>query len=325
MPIGPRVGTTVTNQSQTVNRTSNDSEKEDKKPVPVSFVPQHAKFTFDEIILPKNTLDSIQNALAIKNNSDLVFETWGFNDTHKHSKKIGINLYGPPGTGKTMVAHAIANELQKKIMIINYADIESKYVGDTPKNLTQAFEVAKSTGSILFFDEADAILSRRVTNMNNATDTSVNQTRSVLLTLLNDYQGVILFATNYISNFDPAFMRRILAHIQFELPDYDCRVKLLQRLIPKKLPHKIDIHQIAKNFDNLSGSDLSNAVLMSAFKAARNQQSAVDHHDLHEALESVVKSKNANLGQSGDVKVETRPVTEEYASEQLKKHGGEIK
>lgn len=90
-------------------------------------------------------------------NSEKVFEKWGFKNTHKFSRRIGINLYGAPGTGKTMAAHAIAKNLGRKILIVNYADIESKFVGETPKNIRKVFEVAQKSNSILFFDEADAI------------------------------------------------------------------------------------------------------------------------------------------------------------------------
>ena len=67
----------------------------------------------------------------------------------------------------------------------------------------------------MFFDEADAILSKRVTNMTQAVDVSVNQTRSVMLMLMNEFQDFIIFATNFIENFDPAFMRRISVHVKF--------------------------------------------------------------------------------------------------------------
>ena len=93
------------------------------------------------------------------------------------------------GTGKTMAAHAIANALHKEMICVNYADIESKYVGETSKNLTNLFHTASEKDIIIFFDEADALLSKRVTNMSSSTDVSVNQTRSVLLTLLNDYEA----------------------------------------------------------------------------------------------------------------------------------------
>lgn len=121
-------------------------------------------------------------------NSKKIFEEWGLQKVFKQSRQIGINLYGAPGMGKTMAAHSIAKYLGRKILVVNYADIESKYVGETPKNIRKAFEAAKSSGSILFFDEADAILSKRVTNMTSATDVSVNQTRSVMLMIMNDYQ-----------------------------------------------------------------------------------------------------------------------------------------
>lgn len=103
-------------------------------------------------------------------------------------KQIAINLYGLPGTGKTMAAHAIASALKRPMFAVNYADIESKYVGETSKNLTRLFKEAELIDAIIFFDEADAMLSRRVTNMSNSTDVSVNQTRSVLLTLMNNWR-----------------------------------------------------------------------------------------------------------------------------------------
>ena len=209
-------------------------------------------------------------------NSEKVFETWGFKNTHQFSKRIVINLYGAPGTGKTMAAHAIAKNLGRKILIVNYADIESKFVGETPKNIRKAFEAAKKSNSILFFDEADAILSKRVTNMTQAVDVSVNQTRSVMLMLMNEYQDFIIFATNFISNFDPAFMRRISMHVKFELPDEECRKKLWAMYIPKELPNNLDIDELAKKFSGISGSDIANAMLNSAFKTARLGLDEVD-------------------------------------------------
>ena len=209
---------------------------------------------------------------------------WGFKETHKYSRRIGVNLYGLPGTGKTMAAHAIAKNLGRKILVVNYADIESKFVGETPKNIRKVFEVAKSTDSILFFDEADAILSKRVTNMTQAVDVSVNQTRSVMLMLMNEFQDFIIFATNFISNFDPAFMRRISIHIKFELPDFECRKKLWAMYIPKMLPNNIDIDEISKKFDGISGSDISNAMLNAAFKAARLKSDFLDKKLVFEAI-----------------------------------------
>lgn len=312
MAIGNRIDTKMVEKEMEVKKSKVEND--------IIFVPALPKYTLDDIILPDSTMAAIDRTLAIRDKSKLVFEKWGLSKTHKHSKKVGINLYGPSGTGKTMVAHAIAHSLNKKIILINYADIESKYVGETPKNLTKAFQTAVETDSILFFDEADAILSRRVTNMSNATDTSVNQTRSVMLTLLNEYQGVILFATNYISNYDPAFMRRILAHIEFQLPDEAARKKMLMKLIPSEMPSRINSDIIARKYEGVSGSDIANSILLAAFKGAQSEQQIVEHIFLEEALDEVKRSQFAN---NGNVKVESRMVSEEYVEQQLSQKGVE--
>ena len=163
------------------NNTKSAPVKENVKPKEEVFIPEEPKFSLDDIILPQATKDQIMDVATYAENSYRVFEIWGFKKTHKYSRRIGVNLYGAPGTGKTMAAHAIAKNLGRKILVVNYADIESKFVGETPKNIRKAFEAAKATNSILFFDEADAILSKRVTNMTQAVDVSVNQTRSVML------------------------------------------------------------------------------------------------------------------------------------------------
>ncbi len=282
MPINPK-------------RVGDEPKQEKIQPVEEVFIPEEPKFSLDEIILPAEVKAQILDIATYADNSHRVFELWGFKRTHKFSRRIGVNLYGAPGTGKTMAAHAIARELGKKILIVNYADIESKFVGETPKNIRKAFDAAKKSDSILFFDEADAILSKRVTNMTQAVDVSVNQTRSVMLMLMNEYQDFIIFATNFIENFDPAFMRRISVHIKFTLPDEDCRKKLWRMYTPPEVPNNLDFDELAKKFDGISGSDISNAMLNAAFKAARLKLDELDKNLVFEAVENILASKRANL------------------------------
>ncbi|MDP3177986.1 MAG: ATP-binding protein, partial [Spirochaetaceae bacterium] len=132
--------------------------------VPASLSPRAPRYSFEDAVLGQRTREAVLEALAAREHYRLVFEDWGLGKSHREGRRIGINLYGPPGTGKTMVAHGIASRLGKLIMCVNYADIESKFVGDTPKNLTILFSVAREADAVLFFDEADAILSRRLTN-----------------------------------------------------------------------------------------------------------------------------------------------------------------
>lgn len=271
-----------------------EPKQEKIQPVEEVFIPEEPKWSLDEIILPDDVKNQILDVATYADNSHRVFELWGFKRTHKYSRRIGINLYGAPGTGKTMAAHAIAKNLGRKILIVNYADIESKFVGETPKNIRKAFEAAKNSNSILFFDEADAILSKRVTNMTQAVDVSVNQTRSVMLMLMNEFQDFIIFATNFIENFDAAFMRRISIHIKFTLPDEECRKKLWRMYTPLEVPNNLDFDELAKKFDGISGSDISNAILNAAFKAARLKLDELDKNLVFEAVENILESKRAN-------------------------------
>ena len=287
----------------------------------IEFFPEEPKYSFDEIILPQDVKDKILDVANYAENSKKVFEEWNLQKVYKQSKRIGINLYGAPGTGKTMAAHAIAKYLGRKILVVNYADIESKFVGETPKNINKAFEAAKKTNSILFFDEADAILSKRVTNMSQAVDVSVNQTRSVMLMVMNDYQDFVIFATNFIENFDPAFMRRISMHIEFKLPDFECRKKIWQHYILPTMPNNIDIVELSEKYDGLSGSDIANAVLMAAFKTARRNLNCVDKKFVFDAVEEIIASKNANQG----VTVEKNFVSEEYVKNRIEKKNGVVK
>lgn len=314
MGIGKRTAPTDSYEDTTKNSSGQSSKKKEE----VVYLPEEPKFSLNDIVLPTAVKEKILDIAEYAQNSKLVFEVWGLDETHKYSKRIGINLYGAPGTGKTMAAHAIAKHLGRKILVVNYADIESKYVGDTPKNIRRVFEAAKSTNSILFFDEADAILSRRVTNMSNATDVSVNQTRSVMLMLMNEFQDFIIFATNFIENFDPAFMRRISMHVEFPLPDLDCRKKLWQMYVPQKMPTNVDFDEVAEKFDGISGSDISNAVLNAAFKAARRKFKSVSKELFFEAINDILASRAANSKK--EVTVTKRFVSEEYVQAQINKN-----
>lgn len=284
MPFVPNTPTSVKKQ-----------ENETKTPLTEkNFQLSYPKYQLSDLIITDTLYSELQTIIKAQQCWRKVFEEWNLGSVMKQRKNLFVNLYGTPGTGKTMAAHAIAHALQKQMICVNYADIESKYVGETSKNLTALFAYAKTQNVIIFFDEADALLSKRVTNMSHATDVSVNQTRSVLLTLLNDYDGMVLFATNFISNYDAAFMRRIQYHVKFELPNADLRRKLWRMYIPKEMPALINFNEIADRFDGVSGSDISNAVLKAALKAATNNENSIPQSHFEEAVQEIIDSKKAN-------------------------------
>ena len=273
-----------------------------------------AKYDLSDLILDQSTASQLLDVISYFQNRTLLFETWGLGQRFPQQLCLAVNLYGPPGTGKTMGAHAIAKAISMPLICVDYAEIESKYVGETSKNLSDLFRTAQEKQAVIFFDEADALLSKRVTNMTSATDVSVNQTRSVLLNLLNGYQGVILFATNFIQNFDAAFLRRIKFHIEFHLPDQALRERLWRLYIPDKMPCQADFAYLAATYDGVSGSDIANAVFSAAVSAARERETMVTQPYLEKAIQSVLRVKRAN---AGGVTVSVRRISEEEAQQKM--------
>lgn len=253
-----------------------DGKKADKGNdyVPV-FMPVKPWYDFSQIILPKDTKDSIEENLKIIQKKDLIFSKWGFSEIEPVLKMI-LNFYGPSGTGKTMCAHAIAKKLDKPLLALNYAEIESKYVGDAAKNLKKAFDTAKDLDAVMFFDEADSFLGKRIENVSHGSDQAINSLRSQMLILLEEFSGIVLFATNLVSNFDKAFESRILDHIKFELPDKKARAEIIKAKMPSKLPlerpfAEEDFLEAADLIEGFSGRDIKNAVLkMLAEKAKKD-------------------------------------------------------
>lgn len=279
----------------------------------------HPKYKLNDLVLDSDTLAKLLEVVSYFENRELLFVTWGLAERFSQEEGLAVNLYGPPGTGKTMAAHAIADALRKAMICVDYAEIESKYVGETSKNLSRLFQTANEQDAVIFFDEADALLSKRVTNMTSATDVSVNQTRSVLLNLLNRYQGVILFATNFIQNFDAAFLRRIKYHIQFHLPDEALREQLWRTYIPSRMPCQVDFSYLAKAYPGISGSDIANAVFSAAVGAAKDRERVVPQSRFEDAVQRCLDVKKANKAEQ--LTVSKRIVSEEEVKQKLGSEG----
>jgi SpoVK/Ycf46/Vps4 family AAA+-type ATPase len=235
------------------------------------FVPEVPQRTLGELVVPDAVRARIETALSRIRFHEVLYHEWNLKKVDPHGSRVAINLYGPPGTGKSLCAEAIAHHLGQLLIRVNYAEIESKYVGETPKNITAAFRKAREAQAILFFDEADSILGRRLTHVTQSADHGVNISRSVMLLQLDHFDGVVLFATNLARNYDGAFVRRILAHIEFELPDEACRLRLWQLLLPAEMPVAADVgpEWLARQSAGLAGGDILNVVITAASRAVQ--------------------------------------------------------
>lgn len=196
--------------------------------------------SIDDVILSQSSKDKLKMALTALINRDYLINIIGWNEIDPNIRTI-INFYGPPGTGKTMTARAIASYMteqtgcQYELLSLNYSEIESKYVGDAPKKLEKAFNYAKDKNVVMFFDEADSFLGKRISNVEHGADQAINSLRSTMLIQLEKYTGIVIFATNLTCNYDKAFKTRFLADIEFKMPDQSTLAKIFRANLPKKL------------------------------------------------------------------------------------------
>src|SRR4030095_7939978 len=142
-----------------------------------------------------------------------------------------ILFIGAPGTGKKIAASLIGQQLSKEVYKIDLSMVVSKYIGETEKNLELLFARAEDKGWILFFDEADALFGKR-TNVRDAHDKYANQEVSYLLQRIEDYNGLIILATNMKNNIDDAFMRRFNSILKFPFPDANERYLIWKKSFP---------------------------------------------------------------------------------------------
>jgi hypothetical protein len=222
--------------------------------------------SFADVVLPPSTRRALDNALVQIRKHDVLFGQWGLGERHESGLGLAFNFAGPPGTGKTICAEAIAHALGKPLLVVRYNELESQWAGATAKNVAAVFASAAEQDAVLFFDEADAIAGRRFTSVDQGYQREANAVVNVLLRELEEFPGVVIFATNLAANFDPAFERRIRTHILFEQPGPEEREKIWRVQIHHRktpLAPDVDFAALAERYP-ASGGDIKNAVLKAA-------------------------------------------------------------
>ncbi len=265
--------------------------------------------TFRDVVLPEATRRALNRALTQIEKHDVLYRDWGLAERHSTGLSLAFNFAGPPGTGKTICAEAVAHRLGRRLMIVRQADLQSMWVGKTGKNVAALFEAAEKSGAVLFFDEADAIASRRFSTTTQGYEREANAVVSVLLRELESFGGVVIFATNLATSFDPAFERRIRTHVLFERPGAALRERIWRvQLHPQKTPlaEDVDFRALAERYE-ATGGDIKNAVLKAAQAAIAEAgpDAAKKIHQRHfvEGMDDVLAAKEVmqqSLFDAGD-------------------------
>lgn len=285
----------------------NSSEKEGKDQRGQGKAPSKDKKTFaakasrfkleKDVVLSAETRLQFDECLAKLKYHDIIYSDWNFQSVDPLGKSTILNFYGPPGTGKTMAAEALAGELGLQYIHIGIAEIESKFMGESSLNIQAAFDAARETGALLFFDEADTLLGKRLSSVTQGVDNETNAMRSTLLIELERFDGIAVFATNFAENYDEAFRSRITQHVHFTLPDLNARKALFERMLVPKIPLEQErdefINYCAEISEGLAGREIRTCLRLSLPKALMESEGSIDEAALKQVhIQSAVDEIN---------------------------------
>ncbi len=278
--VGHVVATSRTKRGSTVNKKMILESLRQLNQVDFSGLATYINpvYTWKDITITDQQKEVLQTACSRCRLRNRIGEGWGLKNKSAYGNGISLLLYGPPGTGKTMAAQVIANELELPLYRVDISQITSKYIGETEKNMAIIFKAASSANVILFFDEADALFSKR-TEVSDSHDKYANNETAYLLQKIEEYNGMSILATNYYNNFDDAFVRRITFAVHMQSPDKDTRYSLWTSILPKsaKMARNIDFRFLAEKFE-LSGSNIKAILFNAAYMAGAEEKPIGPEH-----------------------------------------------
>lgn len=243
--------------------------------------------TWEDLVLPDSQRRVLREISIQVRQRVKVYSEWGFG--LKSSRGLGISALfaGASGTGKTMAAEVLANELQLDLYRIDLSQMVSKYIGETEKNLRKVFDAAEEGGTLLLFDEADALFGKR-SEVKDSHDRYANIEVSYLLQRMEAYRGLAILTTNMKDALDAAFLRRIRFVVQFPFPDASQRAEIWRRIFPANTPTEgLDERKLARL--NVAGGNIRNIALHAAFLAADEDKPVRMEHLIQAARREYAK------------------------------------
>jgi hypothetical protein len=226
---------------------------------------------WDALIVPPHIHRQLRDICTAERHRHTVYSTWGFDQRLTSGKGLNVLFAGSSGTGKTMAAGILARELGRDLYRIDLSIVVSKYIGETEKQLSLIFREARSSNAMLLFDEADALFGKR-SEVKDAHDRYANVEIAYLLQKMEEYEGIVILATNLRRNMDDAFTRRIHHIVEFPFPDAEHREKIWRNILPPGAPVAGDLNFgfLARQFE-LAGGSIRNIALAAAFLAAEER------------------------------------------------------
>jgi len=228
------------------------------------------RYGWSDLVLADRQRAQLEAICQCVRHHEAVFGRWGFGRTIHHGRAVSALLVGPSGTGKTMAVEIIASALGLDVCKVDLSGVVSKYIGETEQRLSVVFREAWTANAVLFFDEADALFGKR-TEITDARDRYANIETSYLLQKIEEYEGIVVLASNLRDNMDEAFTRRLRFIVEFPSPDEAARLQIWKRHLPPAAPldDGVDLPRLAKRFA-VSGGSIRNMALRGALLAAEH-------------------------------------------------------
>jgi hypothetical protein len=251
------------------------------------------RYDWDDLVLPADVERQLRELTDQVRLRWQVYDDWGLSHLAHMGCGIAALFGGPSGTGKTMAAQVIARSLGLDLYRVDLAGVVNKYIGETEKKLREVFDACEDTGSLLFFDEADALFGGRM-QVKDAHDRFANIEINYLLQRIETFDGVAILATNRRDEVDEAFMRRLRFIVDFLPPQAEERLALWRRSLRETSPlgepllEAIDWDLLAERL-TMTGAAIKNTALSAAFLARAEGRRIGMEHIFHAAQRELAK------------------------------------
>ena len=209
-----------------------------------------------------------------------------FNAASEDKPRMNLLMFGPPGTGKTEFVKYLGQKLDRKVLVMKGSDILSKYVGESEQNIAKAFRRAEAEHAILFFDEIDGLVQDRANARASWEIAQVNE----LLQQMENFNGVMVAATNFCTNLDAAIMRRFTFKLEFDYLDDAGKKSFFERMFKTTLTE--DEFEELKTLRNLAPGD---------FRTVRQEAFYLDEETSNADLIAALRAE-CLLKKDGDTK-----------------------
>ena len=217
-------------------------------------------------IVPKQLFYNPQELDAVNQLTELL-QPERFTEVRRELRKQGFRsgfaclFHGAPGTGKTETVLQLARSTGRNIMQVNISSIKSMWVGESEKNIKAIFSRYRKlvenseVAPILLFNEADAIIGKRLENVARSVDKMENAMQNIILEEIEKLDGILIATTNLTCNMDKAFERRFIYKIEFAKPSLEAKRAIWKSMIAELSDN--DAAALASKYD-FSGGQIEN-------------------------------------------------------------------